>query len=306
MKNVFIKIRPAFIPAIRAYIRHIPFEIGKRAYWNFIVQPFFACASFRYRTTTLYGSIFLGNTGDLIQRYIYYFGMWEPNLTHWIEQSLSPGDTFVDVGANIGYYSLLASKLVGNTGRVIAIEASPLICKRLEEHVHLNRTENVKVLNIAATNKPEKLKIYFGPEENIGMTSILERKGSTLECEVDGMPLFMILETAEIINARLIKIDVEGAEWVVLEGLYPMLQSCRRDLEIVVEINPEGLAKQGKKADDIVNRFRAEGFQAYGIENRYTADDYLPPYTNRRPKRIIGAITNQIDVVFSRRATEWL
>lgn len=306
MKKVFIKVRPCFIPAVRAYIRHFPFATGKKAYWNYIVLPFFACASFNYKTATLDGSVFMGNTNDLIQRYIYYFGVWEPHLTHWIEQRLSPGDTFVDVGANIGYYSLFASNLVGNSGRVIAIEASPLICKRLQEHVHLNRAENVKVLNVAATNKREKLKIYFGPEGNIGMTSILERKGSTPECEVEGMPLPMILEPAEIKNARLIKIDVEGAEWAVVEGLYPMLQSCRRDLEIVVEINPEKLTEQGKRPDDIVNRFRASGFQAYGMENRYTADDYLPPYKITRPKRIISTITSQIDVVFSRQESEWL
>src|SRR6266545_4932566 len=65
----------------------------------------------------------LVETDDLIQGYIYLFGVWEPNITDWIRRTLLPGDTFVDVGSNIGYYSTLAARLVGSAGSVVAIDA---------------------------------------------------------------------------------------------------------------------------------------------------------------------------------------
>ena len=85
---------------------------------------------------TRFGGVMQGNTQDLIQRYLYWFGVWEPQLTCWIKSRLPPRRVFVDVGANIGYYSLLAASLVGDDGQVVAIEASPsiyrLLCNNLE------------------------------------------------------------------------------------------------------------------------------------------------------------------------------
>jgi FkbM family methyltransferase len=306
MTTVKILLKKIIVPTVRAFIRFSPFEIGKRAYWNYIICPVIVRCHIEYKTSTIFGDRIVGNTKDLIQRNIYYFGIWEPYLTRWIGQRLSAGDTFIDVGANIGYYSLYASRIVGESGKVVAIEASPTIYERLMTHVHLNSLNNVKVLNIAVTNEPQKLKIYFASESNIGRTGIFNIEGGTLECEVEGLPLPMILEPNEIRDARLIKIDVEGAELMVAEGLYPMLQSCRDDLEIIMEISPEKLAEQGKLPNAIIDRFRDFGFHAYGIENDYGAENYLPPYKNIRPKRINDSIDCQLDVVFSRQESEWL
>ena len=62
---------------------------------------------------TRFGSDIPVTTADLIQRYLYLFGSWEPNLTHWISARIRPGDTVIDVGANIGYFTLLAAHLTG-------------------------------------------------------------------------------------------------------------------------------------------------------------------------------------------------
>ena len=71
---------------------------------------------------------------DQIQERIYLFGIWEPAITRFVKGRLKPGDLFVDIGANVGYYSLLAAKLVGSEGQVIAIEASPTIARKLEQN----------------------------------------------------------------------------------------------------------------------------------------------------------------------------
>lgn len=76
--------------------------------------------------TTEEGIHFRCRLPDFIQMYVYLFGMWEPDLVAFLRRRMRPGDTFIDVGAHIGYVSALASKLVGPRGTVVAIEASPL------------------------------------------------------------------------------------------------------------------------------------------------------------------------------------
>jgi len=76
---------------------------------------------------------------DVVNLFLYYFGGWEPAITQVVRQALKPGDVFLDVGANVGYYTLLASRLVGDTGRVIAVDASPSVYEILSRNVSRNR-----------------------------------------------------------------------------------------------------------------------------------------------------------------------
>src|SRR5262249_50856820 len=107
-------------------------------------------------------------------------------------------------------------------------------------------------------------------------------------------------------GARLIKIDVEGAEWPVLLGIAPLLKASRDDLEVVLEIHPGQLAQQGKRTEDILAVFGAAGFHAYKLTNGYWALSYLPPYEDRRPRRLQGPVQRETQLVFSRRDAEVL
>lgn len=107
------------VNTLRAYLRHGPgsAQLATRLDDYLTRHPVTAAAH------TIDGIAFPNvTTTDIIQRYLYLFGTWEPHLTAWIHQRLTPGATFIDVGANIGYYSLLAAHLVGPTGRVVAVE----------------------------------------------------------------------------------------------------------------------------------------------------------------------------------------
>jgi hypothetical protein len=126
------------IPLLRAYIRYAPFAAGKAWLWSRVIHPYFAWTHHRFACKTQSAGRIAGDTRDILQQY--YFGVWEPNLTHWIVGRLRRGDTFVDVGANIGYYSLLASKLVGPGGSVVALEASPTIFHQLQDNLRLNNS----------------------------------------------------------------------------------------------------------------------------------------------------------------------
>ena len=293
-------------PPVRAYIRYVPFGTGKRAFWNRVVEPNFAWRPHRFVASTVFGSQIAGDTSDIIQQYVYYFGVWEPHLTRWIERRLRPGDTFIDVGANIGYFSLLASKLVGDSGAVVAIEASPKTFGLLQANLARNLAQNVRSVNVAASDRKGRVRLFRGPDDNIGLTTVFGDPSFPFESEVDTAPLSILLTPEEVQNARLIKIDVEGAEWSVVAGMGPLLCSGRHDLEIIVEVTPELLAQQGKRAEDLVRVFRDSGFQAYRLENDYSPQSYLPPLVEWKPERIRTPIQCQADVVFSRQDSERL
>jgi FkbM family methyltransferase len=294
------------VPLLRAYIRYAPVSAGKRAFWTRVVNPYFAWRSHAFVASTIFGRRIAGNTRDMIQQYIYYFGVWEPNLTRWIRQRLRPGDTFVDVGANIGYYSLLASALVGPAGRVVAVEASAKNFAALRDNLRRNRATNVRARHLAASDREGPLRLFRGADYNDGESTLFPGPGSEVECEVRAAPLSAILRPEEVRGTRLIKIDVEGAEWPVVLGMAPLLPACREDLEVILEVHPGQLAQQGKRAEDILAVFAAAGLHAYKLTNDYWALSYLPPYEDQRPRRLRGPVERETQLVFSRRDVEVL
>jgi FkbM family methyltransferase len=298
------------IPPLRAYIRYVPFAVGKRWLWNRVVDPYFAWQPYDFVATTLFGSRVAGNTTDILEQYLYYFGIWEPNFTHWLGRRLGPGDTFIDVGANIGYYSLLASWLVGESGSVVAIEASPTTYRALQANLARNRVRNVRALNVAVSDSRGLAKLFRGPEGNHGLSTVLEteslRYHCQFECEVETAPLAELLRDEEIRRARLIKIDVEGAEWRVLAGMGPLLHSGRADLEVMVETSPQRLVNEGKNPTDLLKVFLQAGFHAYQLENDYSPESYLPRQQAKRPTPLRSPVECEMDILFSRQDAELL
>ncbi len=298
--------RQSLARLFRFYVRYFPFSFGKRALWARVIDPYFAWKSHPFAASTLFGMKMKGDAEEIIQQYIYYFGVWEPQITAWVSRRLAPGDTFVDVGANIGYYSLLASKLVGKTGTVVAIEASPTTFKDLLTNLKLNGVSNVRAANVAASDSEGIAKIYRGHKHNVGLTTMLECPGFDSECEVRAAPLSTILKPEELKGARLVKIDVEGAECSVVSGMRLLIEKGRTDAEIIIEIDPELLKSQGKTPDDVLRPFLDVGYHAYQLDNDYTPQAYIPLPREKRPSRLSAPIRVTTDVVLSRKDSEFL
>jgi FkbM family methyltransferase len=281
-----VRVRRFLTPLVRSYIRNFPLVGGKHVFWTRVVAPYFAWRSYKFVASTVFGKQLAGDTIEMLQQYIYFFGVWEPDLTRWITRRLAPGDTFIDVGANIGYYSLLASTLVGDAGQVVAIEASPEIFRALQSNLARNSVKNVRAENVAASDRKEVLELFRGHVFNTGLTTLVKEQGFEFECEVDAAPLSTILREEEMQNARLVKIDVEGAELSVIGGMLPLLCSGRADLEIIIEVHPEHLAQQGKRPEDFLTIFSEAGFYAYLLENDYSPLRYLSSELENRPIRV--------------------
>jgi FkbM family methyltransferase len=143
-----------------------------------------------------------------------------------IEEHFNPkdGEIVVDVGAHIGHYTILSSKRVGENGEVIAIEARPDNFEILNRSVKLNGLTNIVPLNYAAYSKQTKLKLYLPVEEsgfiiyNTIMVNRTKPEGKFIEVKAN--TLDYLLQQNGIRDANWIKIDVEGAEFEVLELQY--------------------------------------------------------------------------------------
>lgn len=293
-------VRPALTPAVRWAVRHAPVEEIRRPLWTALIVPYFQYSQKDFVVKTVFGAAISGNTRDHIQRHIYYFGLWEPNLTSFLTTRLHEGDVFVDVGANIGYFSLLASRLVGRTGKVRAIEASPTTYAKLVDNIARNHATNIETVNAAVSDRSGTVSIFRGEESNIGSTSIVSARGRQYECMVAADRLDSLLPPASLHRVRFVKIDVEGAEWLVIDGMRSLLKYGQDSLEILVELQPKSLKVQGKSVDDVVRLFAEFGFWPYRIENDYSVVSYMSPHVVRRPVRLHPPISTQTDVIFSR------
>lgn len=166
---------------------------------------------------------------------------YEPELAG-LEKLLSPGKTFVDVGANFGIYTVVASKLVGSSGRVIAFEPAAHTCNVLRRNIALNSFKNVLTVSAAVSNKPGIGWLYYGTDpvrNSLGKDPCCEAGGE----EVAVVSLDNALREAGVEHVDVIKIDAEGAEELVLRGAANLL-SCMRPV-VIYEMNPEACTHLG-------------------------------------------------------------
>lgn len=292
--------------ASRALVRQPFGDDLKQILWRRVVRPYIGWRPYQARARTVFGARFDCTLKDYIQQMLLYFGVWEPNITGFIESRLRDGDCFIDVGSNIGYYAILASRLVGPGGKVVAIEASPRIYATLRRHVEINQGTNIRAVNVAASDRKGMLQLFSGPDHNCGMTSTLASRGFDFECEVMAERLDTILSPAEMRSARLVKIDVEGAEAPVLDSIIETIDRYGADVEFIVEINQLELCNFGVAAQTIIDRFAAIGFNTYLLNNDYAPAAYWRRTPRERPMRIHRLSEDLSDVIFSRRDAEML
>lgn len=247
---------------------------------------------------------------DLVQMYIATFGVWEPDVTAFIRSSLGSGDVCVDIGANIGWCAVAAADAVGDEGRVVAVEASPSMAAELRENIRRSGHEGrVRVAECAASAERGTLTIYSGPAHNRGLATTVAGRGFSAECEVPALPLVDILEPDELSRVRLIKVDVEGGEFAVLEGVAKSIGELPDDVEILVELSPRWWPESAPDPAEALRPFMDAGFNLYMIPNNYWPWRYLWPRDVARPMRLRDSIDRKIrriDLVLSRKDQEHL
>lgn len=162
-------------------------------------------------------------------------GKYEPEVVAFLGEHCKPGDIAFDVGANVGYHSMLLSRLVGPNGRVVAFEPVPMTAAWLEETLRRNDLTNVTVLRTALSASAGVAGMRVGPASEAGLAHLVDSAASyqshfTGETRVIDVPIASIdqlLMEGELPTPSLIKIDVEGAELEVLRGASETLSTAR-------------------------------------------------------------------------------
>ncbi len=153
----------------------------------------------------------------------------EPAVRRLLEDTLNPGDTFVDAGANIGFFSVLASRLVGPKGKVVAIEMMPETAARLRHHLALNHCTNAVVVEHALSERGGEIVRATSSAKKFGQASIAAGVADNAERsivhEVETVTLDAALTDCGAI--ALIKMDLEGAELLALRGANAVLARTR-------------------------------------------------------------------------------
>ncbi len=203
---------------------------------------------------------------------------WESECTQWILANIRRGDTFVDIGAHVGYFALIAAKTVGEEGHVFAFEPDPTNYSTLARNVILNGFRNVTLEQMAVTNRNDRIRLYLS-ETNSGDHRILFCEEPRQSIQVDCVTIDdYFRDRGPTPRIDFVKIDTQGAEVFVLQGMRKTLR-LNPDARLIVEFWPYGLFCLGTNAGELLRILESHGFilvraeqerllATYTVENR--------------------------------------
>lgn len=185
---------------------------------------------------------------------------YEPEMTQCIEQLLEKGDSFIDLGANEGYFTVLASSLVSSTGKIYSIEPQKRLWEVIKQNVMLNSLSNVQLLPYGIGSEKQELVLQLYPSTNSGATSFstsfnFKIAFDSYRKKLYGTQLSKVIrldDLSDIMTSKikLIKIDIEGYELEALKGATELLKNKRFDY-LLVEIHHQALAGLNQSEDMI-------------------------------------------------------
>ncbi len=215
-------------------------------------------------------------TGETIGARLFYSGEYETAQIDAFFSLVSPGDLIFDAGANLGIFSLLASK---HGAFVVAFEPSPDICKRLDSNIQLNGAGGkVRAVNSAVSSERSTVLFFEARYGNQGvgrMFSFGETGESVGKYRVSADTLDNFAR--QYGTPQLIKIDIEGAEWLALKGA-KRLMSLKKAPKFFVEFHPQELEHIGGSVEECVKLFQESGYLVYqllGIMSLHNHSWYL-------------------------------
>lgn len=197
---------------------------------------------------------------------VYILGSYEPHLVCYLKRILKKGMICIDIGAYIGYFSLLMAKLVGPEGKVISFEPTTLACNLLRENAKLNGLNNILIEESALYNYNGRLDFHYLPKgyevyNTAGRpTHPCARNIEFTTGDVRCVSLDAYLNEKEIKKVDIIKIDTEGAELFVLKGMPNILNSNPQAI-IIIELDELTTQGFGYAAKDLANCLRAGGYR---------------------------------------------
>ncbi|WP_192346627.1 FkbM family methyltransferase [Algoriphagus sp. Y33] len=214
---------------------------------------------------------------------IYWRGAhdWAPIFV--LEKALKKGDTFIDVGANQGEYSLWAARKVGAKGRVVAFEPMQQLFDQLAENIRLNKSfhKTITPIKLGLSDQKGEVILYSSADSNEGTNTIYNTEKFSIESgKIQLDTLDEQLKSLKINKVDFLKIDVEGAELQVLKGALNTLKQNRP--VILLEINKDACIAGGYLPEDILTLLKPfnYSFSKVGLRGSLSKVNQLPNFCN--------------------------
>jgi FkbM family methyltransferase len=226
---------------------------------------------------------------------IYYGGWYDYDEMHFLSRYLQPGDAVVDVGANIGIYTLLAASLVGDGGKVLSFEPGRVAFARLEENVRRNRLSQVEAICAAISERPGRLRFF----QRCDLTNRLAAASDEAGAEGIEDVTCITLDTA-LAGTRFAfgKIDIEGAETMAFRGAQQILHQANPPVWLL-EMKDRLLQRYGSSAKQLATLLHTSGYDLaiYDADHRRLT---FPHELWQEEGNILAIHRNAVDVVRSR------
>jgi FkbM family methyltransferase len=194
-----------------------------------------------------------------------FYGIHEPMETALAEKEISKGNVVIDIGANIGYYTLIFARLVGESGKVFAFEPDPENFALLKKNVELNHYKNVVLIQKAASNVSGKAQLYLS-KENKGDHRIYNSHDGRESLEIETIKLDDYFKEF-IGKIDYIKMDIQGAEAMAIQGMSALL-NFNKNVKIVSEFWPFGLKKFGVEGFEYLKLLLKDNFVIFDINEK--------------------------------------
>jgi FkbM family methyltransferase len=205
---------------------------------------------------------------DHLQLLLYYFGTFEPECLAAMHRIIKPGDTVLDVGANIGLLTLEASLSVGSSGRVIAIEAMPEHATAVVHSARSNGMMNVEVISVAAGDRIGEAILTLPRDTNYGMFTLGDVAGD-VSFKVPVQRIDDIVAERGVKSVAFIKMDIEGSELNALIGAEQTLRNFHPT--ILIELDEDHLAACKTSSHEVKSFLNRLGYREFLLDGTLPA-----------------------------------
>ncbi len=203
---------------------------------------------------------------------LFYPQLYDIGPIAFVQNTLKSGDTFLDLGANIGYYALVASQAVGPSGTVVAVEADPGNFEKMRFNFELNELSNVRPLNLGVSDKSETLRLGINTDGNRGANTFHHSENFEEGVDVQCAALSEILQTQRIEKVAGAKLDLEGFEFRVLKQFFEDVDESLYPGFLIVELNLKPFGDYRDQAKQALELLQSRG---YRVAQQASRENYV-------------------------------